>query len=81
MNLSLFHIYIYIYIYIAHSYDSDENERELYDNKCKECIWMHNSQGEILAFLFGGHMCATLSVRVGEILGGWRKHVVRDFSV
>jgi len=29
---------IYIYIYIAHSYDSDENERELYDNKCKECI-------------------------------------------
>ena len=26
-------------------------------------------------------MCATLSVRVGEILGGWRKHVVRDFSV
>ena len=70
-----------IIIYIAHSYDSDENERELYDNKCKECIWMHNSQGEILAFLFGGYMCATLSVRVGEILGGWRKHVVCDFLV
>ena len=70
-----------IIIYIAHSYDSDENERELYDNKCKECIWMHNSQGEILTFLFGGYMCATLSVRVGKILGGWRKHVMRDFSV
>jgi len=40
---------------------------------------MHNSQGETLAFLFGGYMCATLSVRVGEILGGWRKHIVRDF--
>jgi hypothetical protein len=26
------------FIFIAHSYDSDENERELYDNKCKECI-------------------------------------------
>jgi len=72
-------LFLIIIIYIAHSYDSDENERELYDNKCKECIWMHNSQGEILAFLFGRYMCATLSVRVGEILGGWRKHVVRDF--
>jgi len=41
---------------------------------------MHNSQGEILAFIFGGYI-ATLSVRVDEILGGWRKHVVRDFSV
>jgi hypothetical protein len=31
-------LFLIIFIYIAHSYDSDENERELYDNKCKECI-------------------------------------------
>jgi len=53
--------------------------------KTKESFMITNarnvSQGEILAFLFDGYMCATLNVRVGEILGGWRKHVVRDFSV
>jgi len=42
---------------------------------------MCNSQGEIFTFLFGGYMGATLSVRVGVFLGGWKKHVVRDFSV
>jgi len=30
---------------------------------------MLNSQGEILAFLFGGYMGATLSVRVGVFFG------------
>jgi len=42
---------------------------------------MRNSQGEILAFWFGGYMGSTLSVRVGVFLGGWKKPVVRDFSV
>jgi len=72
---------ISIFFTIAHSSASSENEREHYYNKCKECNLMRNSQSEILVFLFGGYMGATLSVRVGVFFGGWKKHVVRDFSV
>jgi hypothetical protein len=54
--------HIYTFFRIAHSFVADKRTsgRELHSNECKECNWMRNSQGEILPFLFGGYMGATL---------------------
>ena len=72
------YIFFFSFFRIAHSFVADKRTsgRELHSNECKECNWMRNSQGEILAFLFGGYMGATLECKSWRIFGWMEKNML-----